>query len=339
MKELKAILHAHTVYSLLDSVSTPKQYIDYCISHEVPFCGITDHNQLSAHYELFKSTIGTGIQAISGNEIYLDLKDEFEGKDVYGHLTLLAYNDVGRKNLFMLFNKSFDNLSKSRFGHKKAMNTWGQLIEHREGLFAGSGCAVGCCSRSLLKGRPDLAEGYLDKLIDIFTKENLFAEFMPTSAKWDFDRKTGTWKPNQCSAYAPDGCIVKGYQLWLWNEGVLKRGLKPVMTTDSHFVSPDEKQLQDLILKSSEHGWHFYDSLHIPTAAEMYSRLDYLPGHNESLHDSLIMNGLDFCSKIKYNEPLYTATPKLSMTFENDDERINKLTESIDLERACCGHR
>ena len=182
IKDLKFIGHAHSSYSLLDAVSHPRDYVKYACEHSVPYLTLTEHNQLSNQFSLFEAAKGTGIQAISGNEIYLDLTEDF-GKDTYCHLTVTAYNDIGRKNLFLLFNKSFNKLSKPRWGHKKAVNTWADLIEHKEGLFVGTGCAISAMSRCLMKGRPDLAEKFLDKLIEIFTKDNIYAEFMPTDAK------------------------------------------------------------------------------------------------------------------------------------------------------------
>jgi DNA polymerase III alpha subunit len=311
IKELRAILHAHSIHSHLDAVSKPEAYVKHCVNHEIPYLALTEHGQLSNQYHLFQATKGTGIQGISGNEIYLDLSEDFGGKDVYSHLTVLTYNDIGRRNLFLLFNKSFDKISKPRWGHKKPMNTWAQLIEHREGLFIGSGCCIGPAAKALLKGRPDLAEIYLDKLIEIFGRDNLFAEFMPTEAKWNWNRKTGVFEPNPCSQYAPNGCIVEGYQLWLQEHGVNKRKMTPCLTTDSHYVNKEEKFIQDLILMAAEGGWKFSQVLDIPTKEEMFEKLKYLNGFNESFYDSLIVNAEKFCERIEYKSPLTDGILKL----------------------------
>ena len=311
IKELRFLGHCHSSFSLLDAVSSPKDYIKYACEHSVPFVTLTEHNQLSNQYNLFEAAKGTGIQAISGNEIYLDLSKEFDGKDVYSHLTVTAYNDAGRRNLFLLFNKSFNKMSKPRWGHKKAINTWEDLIEHKEGLYVGSGCVISPMARSLIKGRPDLAVIYLDKLLDIFGPNNIYAEFMPGSAMWDWDRKTSAWVANKCNEHFPSGDLVKDYQLWLWEHGVIKRKMKPVLTTDSHMVHAHEKSTQDLILMSAENGWRFHDTLDIPVKEEMYAKLIYLPGFNESVYDSLIVNGEEFGSRVKYEKPLTDGKIKL----------------------------
>lgn len=311
IKELKFIGHAHSSFSLLDAVSSPKAYAEHCVNHEVPFLTLTEHNQLSNQYALFEATKNTGIQAISGNEIYLDLSEDFAGKDVYCHLTVTAYNDLGRKNLFLLFNKSFNKMSKPRWGHKKAVNSWIDLIEHKEGLFVGTGCCIGPAGRALMKGRPDLGERYLDKLIEIFGKDNVFAEFMPTEATANWNRKTGTFEVNKITEQCPSGDLVKDYQLWLFQKACIERGLKKVLTTDSHYVYKEEKVLQDLILMAAEGGWRFSQVLDVPTKEEMYAKLTYFPGFNESFYDDMIVNGEDFGSRVKYEKPLYNSDIKL----------------------------
>ena len=234
----------------------------------------------------------------------MDLSEDFGGKDVYAHLTTLTYNDEGRKNLYLLFNKSFDKISKPRWGHKKPMNTWQQLIDHKEGLFVGTGCCIGPAAKALLKGRPDLALKYLDKLIDIFGKDNIFAEFMPTEAKFNWNRKTGEFEPNPCTPFAPNGCIVEGYQKWLLDEGVIKRKMRPCLTTDSHYVKKEEKEIQDLILMSAEGGWKFSQVLDIPKKEEMFEKLKYLDGFCESAYDEMVSNAEFYCERVKYEKRL-----------------------------------
>lgn len=324
--DIQASFHNHSIYSFIDAVSSPEDMIKAHALRECKYMALTDHGHASGFYQLEEAALKHGIQHIFGCEFYVDLPE----LKTYGHLTTLAYNDVGKKNLLTLFNKSWDNLSKAKFGKKKPQIDFNLLEQYNEGLFVGTGCLVGVVARCLLKGNFELAEKNLDRLIAIFGKQRVFAEFIPHVVDRDWDNKTNSWKMNECTDFAPDGDLQKGFHFWLWDKAVLKRGLKPVVTLDAHFTEMSLKPIQDAILKNGETGWSFFRSHHCLSPKEIYENLKYLPDFNNLLYEKMLMNSLDFCSDIKY-----TPTDKsVKLAFESPSVKhsLQMIGESINLE-------
>lgn len=334
LRNLKGSFHNHSTMSLIDGASSPTEMVKYSAEQGVSHFALSEHAHLSGLFEMEAACEKFGVQPIVGVEFYVDLLPDL--KD-YGHLTCHSYNDKGRANILKLYHESWTNLSTARFGKKKPQINWSLLEENCEGIFVGTSCLVGVVARCLMKGFPDLAIKNLDHLIAIYGKDHVFAEFIPHQVTHDYDRKTGLFVPNECRPWAPEGDLLKGFQQWLWEEAVVKRGLKPVTTLDAHFTTPEKKKIQDALLMNGETGWSFHASYHILSPEEIYNGLKYLPGHGEALHDAMIENALFFCQDVKYTK----LEKKIHLAFEYkdikesygalagafDEDRINKICE------------
>ncbi len=326
-KDVQGSFHNHTIYSLIDAVSTPDEMIKAHADRGCSFIGISDHGHISNFYQAEESAIKHGVTWVAGCEFYCVIPE----LNTYGHLTTLAKNDVGKKNLMRLFNKSWDTPSKARWGKKKPQITWDLLEQYNEGLFAGTGCLVGLVARCLMKDDLVLAEKNLDHLIAIFGKDRLFAEFIPHCVTHDYNQKTNQFEPNDCRPWAPEGDLQRGYHMWLWDQAVVKRGLKPVITLDAHFTEESKKPIQDAVLMKGESGWHFQRSHHILTPDEIYGNLTYLPNFNESLYEQMIDNALYFCSDTKYT-PTDKKT-KLAFQYADAKTGLQALGQAIKPDR------
>jgi len=326
-KDMAGSLHNHTVFSLIDAVCTPEEMLKAYADRGCKFVGLSDHGHISNFFQAEEVAPKLGVTWVAGCEYYCLIPE----LNTYGHLTTLAVNDIGKKNLMRLFHKSFDNLSKARWGKKKSQITWDLLEQYNEGLFAGTGCLVGLLGRCVMKGDLALAEKNLDHLIAIFGKDRLFAEIIPHSVTHDYNTKTNQFEPNECRDWALDGDLQKGYTQWLWDKAVLQRGLKPVITLDAHFTEPSKKPIQDAMLMKGESGWHFKNSYHILTPDEIYNNLTFLPNFNENLYESMIDNALHFCYDAKY-----TPTDKsIKLAFQYPDAKtgLSALGNAIKPER------
>jgi len=308
LKQLIGSFHNHSYFSMIDSCCSPTEMVKAHAEQGTKWMALSDHGHLSGLYELEQAAEKHGIQHIAACEFYVWIPE----LETYGHLTTLAYNDIGRKNLLTMYNKSWEKLSKARWGKKKPMIEWHHLEQYNEGIFVGTGCLVSVLGRCVMKDRMDLAEQNLDHLLAIFGKDRVFAEIIPHVVDTDYDHKTDSFKPNECKPWAPDGDYQKGYLLWLWDAAVIKRKLKPVLTTDAHFVSHDQKPIQDALLKNGESGWSFARSHAILSPQEMFDQARYLPGHNEALHNEMIENAVFFCENVKYTKP----EKKIHLAFE-----------------------
>lgn len=135
-------LHNHTHFSVLDGLSKIKPMIAQVKSSGMNAVAITDHGTMSGVIEFYKEANSSGIKPIIGMETYVAArkhtdKEVSKDKNNY-HLTLLAMNDVGYKNLMQL--SSIANLDG--FYYKPRID-FDLLSKYNQGLIVLSGCIGG----------------------------------------------------------------------------------------------------------------------------------------------------------------------------------------------------
>ncbi|MFA7581631.1 MAG: DNA polymerase III subunit alpha [Candidatus Paceibacterota bacterium] len=135
-------LHVHSHYSLLDGLSKIDDLIDYVKELGMEAVALTDHGNIYGAVEFFKKAKKAGIKPIIGCELYVARASRFDknpGVDnLRYHLTALAKNETGYKNLTKLISKA--NLEG--FYYKPRVDRE-LLNNHHEGLIFLSGCFQG----------------------------------------------------------------------------------------------------------------------------------------------------------------------------------------------------
>ena len=103
-----AHLHVHSEYSLLDGACKIDKLAARAAEFGQPALGLTDHGVMNGAVELFKACRKHGVKPILGLEAYfVDDRSIREGKIERNHLTLLARNDEGFRNLTKLSSAGF----------------------------------------------------------------------------------------------------------------------------------------------------------------------------------------------------------------------------------------
>jgi len=150
--------------------------------------GITDHGNMYGVIEFYKECHKQGVKPILGIEAYMahDHRTERiarrgrhddnggtgdQGRKQYYHLTLLAENNDGYRNLIRLSSLAF-----LEGFHYKPRIDWELLEKYSTGLIASTGCLGGHVLQSLLNGDERGALEKASRLQDIFGKDNLFVE-------------------------------------------------------------------------------------------------------------------------------------------------------------------
>src|SRR3989344_9639792 len=104
-------LHVHTEVSLLDGLSKIKKLITQTKIMGMKAIAMTDHGAMYGAIKFYNEAKAEGISPILGCEMYIakrNLKDKEAGKDnEYYHLTVLAQNDEGYRNLMKLVTISY----------------------------------------------------------------------------------------------------------------------------------------------------------------------------------------------------------------------------------------
>lgn len=164
-------LHNHTEHSALDGLQRLESMCRTAAALGQTAMAITDHESLGGAYKFQKAALAAGIKPIIGCEFYLaigsrhernfevvandddNVSDADEGKEKtkrYMHLTVLARNETGWKNLLALHNKA-------QYSHwYKPRIDFDLLDEHGDGLIILTGCLGGPVAGPLARaGRID----------------------------------------------------------------------------------------------------------------------------------------------------------------------------------------
>ena len=98
-------LHVHSEYSLLDGACKIERMAQRAAELEMPALGLTDHGVMNGAVEMYDACRSHGVKPILGMEAYLvDDRRKVAEQVRYerNHLTLLAENEAGLRNLVKL---------------------------------------------------------------------------------------------------------------------------------------------------------------------------------------------------------------------------------------------
>ncbi|HZB75040.1 MAG TPA: DNA polymerase III subunit alpha, partial [Solirubrobacteraceae bacterium] len=168
-----AHLHVHSEYSLLDGACKIEKLAARAAEFGQPALGLTDHGVMNGAVELFKACRKHDVKPILGLEAYyVDDRSIREGRIERNHLTLLARDDEGFKNLTKLSSAGFlEGLHRGKPGVDMEL-----LERHAEGVIALSGCLASRASRRIVDGRLDEARAHLDDLVNVFGPDDVYFE-------------------------------------------------------------------------------------------------------------------------------------------------------------------
>jgi DNA polymerase III subunit alpha len=216
-------LHVHSHYSLLDGFGRPEEIVARAKEMGCPAIALTDHGVMYGSVEFYKAAKKNNIKPIIGCEVYVAPKTRFEKgqgeENKSGHLTLLAKNIEGYKNLMYLVSKGH----LEGFYYKPRID-FGLLKAHHEGIIALSGCLASQISRSILDENTARQDDLVTQYKDLFG-DDFYLEL-------------------QHHDNLEEQNIV--------NKGVIalakKHNVEVVATMDSHYVSKNDAKSQDILL-------------------------------------------------------------------------------------------
>ncbi|MBX7432890.1 DNA polymerase III subunit alpha [Mycobacterium sp. Y57] len=230
-------LHNHTEYSMLDGAAKVKPMLAEAQRLDMPAIGMTDHGNMFGASEFYNAATDAGIKPIIGVEAYIapasrfDTKrvlwgdpsqksDDVSGSGSYTHMTMVAENATGLRNLFKLSSlASFEG----QLGKWSRMDA--ELIaEHADGIIATTGCPSGEVQTRLRLGHDREALEAAAKWREIFGPDNFFLELMDHGLS--IERRVR------------DGLIEVGRKL----------GIPPLATNDCHYVTRDAAQNHEALL-------------------------------------------------------------------------------------------
>ena len=182
-------LHVHTEYSMLDGAARLKELFAETERLGMSALAMTDHGNLYGAYDFYKQATAAGIKPLIGCESYLtpgtDRRDrtrvrwadggenDVSGGGAYTHMTMLAEDADGLRNLFRLNSRS----SLEGYFYKPRADRE-LLHEYGKGIIATTGCPSGEVQTWLRIGDFERACASAAEFRDIFGPENFYLELM-----------------------------------------------------------------------------------------------------------------------------------------------------------------
>jgi DNA polymerase-3 subunit alpha len=130
-------LHHHSTLALsyLDGYGLPAAHVRRVAELNMSGLAMTEHGNIDSHTQLERAALDTGVKPIFGCEVYMPAEPTLSQKTQSKfHLTVIARNAEGYRNLVALVTKSWLN-----FYHEPTV-TWQMLVKRRRGLMILSGC-------------------------------------------------------------------------------------------------------------------------------------------------------------------------------------------------------
>src|SRR3990167_4506771 len=221
-------LHTHTHFSLLDGLSKVDKVVARAKELGMSAIAMTDHGAMYGAIEFYKACKAAGIKPIIGVEAYianrtrLDKESGIDNKRF--HLTLLAKNETGYRNLVRLTTAAHIE----GYYYKPRMDK-DILRMYSSGVIALSGCPAGELGRAILRSNDlERAEAIIREHQEIFGKENYFIEIMHHPDVEDFER----WRST---------LIMLAHKL----------DVPLVATQDSHYINPDDSRAHKTLVAIS----------------------------------------------------------------------------------------
>ncbi len=173
---------------MLDGAARVGDLVEEVARQEMPAIAMTDHGNVFGAFDFYKQATKAGVKPIIGIEAYVAPESRFDKKRVqwasggdddvsgggaYTHMTILAENNHGLKNLFRLSSLA----SLEGYYYKPRMDRE-LLSQYADGLIATTGCPGGEIQTRLRMGNYKDAMRAASDYRDIFGANNFFLELM-----------------------------------------------------------------------------------------------------------------------------------------------------------------
>ncbi|QSR89097.1 DNA polymerase III subunit alpha [Methylacidiphilum caldifontis] len=215
-------LHLHSDYSLLDASARIKDIVGKAKELGMAAVALTDHGNLYGTIEFYKACVSQNIKPIIGCEAYITPGSRFDRKGnrtpIY-HMTLLAKNNQGYKNLLRLI-----SLAHLEGFYYKPRIDIDLLKEYGRGLIGTSGCMNGAIPQKILEGDLKTARKIAEELSQIFEPDCFYLEIQNHGLKEEKEIRE----------------VLADF--------AQSMGLPLVATNDVHYIEQEDAQFHDVLL-------------------------------------------------------------------------------------------
>lgn len=326
-------IHNHSEYSnfrLRDSINRISDMVDYAMELGHNFIAITEHETIASALEAQKvekqaREKDPNFKVIRGNEIYLCRnglnQDNFiKGEDKYFHFILLAKDEIGHKQIREISTRAWLRSYKSR-GMVRVPTYYQDLIDiiqSNQGHVIGSSSCMGSqLGQFLLKYKEtnnkeyfDKAQMWVERISNIFGKENFFLETQPSNS---------------------DEQVFINQNIKIISENT---GFPVVISLDAHYLKKEDINIHKAFLNAQDGDREtesFYATTYIMSREEIHEYMDKYLGADivsQWMNNTKLI--YDMCEDYDLTKPLripYLPRTIDKITEEEYNEFKNKITK------------
>lgn len=252
-----AHLHVHTQFSLLDGYSDVQGLIQHVSDLSMTAVAITDHGTLAGAIDFHKAAKSAGVTPIIGMEGYITYDMNNRETRHSNHILFLAKNNRGYENLIALSSQAHTD----GFYYRPRMD-WNLLNQYKDDLIVTSGCLAGEVAQHYLRAHDkpeeikrwnEVERQFIRKTLggqilrDIDGDTNY--EIHMALAERMFEHYFEVFGDNFYAElqYRKNSVDQLEYNRWLLAMA-RNYGVKPVLTTDSHYTTVNDAIPHDLLL-------------------------------------------------------------------------------------------
>ena len=213
-------LHFHSHYSLLDGLGKINDVVERAKELGMDSIALTDHGAMHGAVDFYQAATKAGIKPIIGLETYVAPEGHKERKGKPRHLTLIAQNNAGYKNLIRLTTEAHLH----GYYYKPRID-YDLLEQHSEGLIVLSGCLNGDLAKAITERRPDDAKRIIEWHLNVFGKDRYYLELQHHPSI----KEQGVLNDALID-------LSKKYDVPL------------VATCDSHYIHPEDAHAHDVLI-------------------------------------------------------------------------------------------
>lgn len=259
-------MHVHSAQgSLLDSILTIEQMVQYAVDNNQPAIALSDHGTMHGFVDQVELCNKRGIKPIVACEIYevdnyLEKQDTKEYKQPRYHLLLIVKTQHGLKNLFKIVSEA---ATTGFYGKPRISIPWIKENNLGEGIICLTACQAGRVSRYLESEKYQEAEEYVNLLKETFDYVALEIQSHPTKQQIACNTLIFNFARHMHMPY--------------------------VITTDAHMLSADQIDSHSIFVEIGEgrEAGETYAGCHLQNEKDVYN---YLGNWNL---DRVIQAGID----------------------------------------------
>ena len=219
-------LHCHSMYSMGDGLQSPEQWAKAYKEKGFKGAALTDHGTMAGMLPFYYAMKKEGLKPILGMEAYFNenpLEKTNENRKNM-HLVLLAKNYNGLQNLFRMSERSY----KENYYYRARIG-WKELEEFGEDIICLSACVGGPLAVAARRDN----ENKSPFMADLNTMYNRFHDLF----RDDF----------YVEIQGHDLDIQRETNKEIYDNLIMNRGAKVIVTNDCHYIDPKDAKVQDVL--------------------------------------------------------------------------------------------